>query len=130
MYSGDYITQIRLVSDIYDDAGFTGTIRVGRSWLFRNWNLHGIVSAEYNSSDTNQYLYGVTDEEATRRFVSYRPRGSVSYVAEFGANYPLSRRWVYRSFLRYRQLPSDISDSPLVITDHEVQYFHALLRVF
>lgn len=130
MYLDDYVTQFRLVSDIYDDAGFTGTVRLGRSWLYRNWNVHSIVSAEYNSSSTNNYLYGVSEEEATTRFPEFSSSGGFSYAAEVGASYPVSRNLIYRSFVRVRRLPNEISESPFVVQSYDAQVFSALLYVF
>ena len=113
-YFGNTIFQYRLVSDIHDDNGVVSTLRLGRSWQFRNWNFHSVVSASYASAKTSRYWYGITESEATTRFTEYDIDSTMAYTAEIGLTYPISEHVVFRSSARYTQYSSDIRDSPLV----------------
>ena len=113
-YFGNTIFQYRLVSDIHDDNGVMSTLRLGRSWQFRNWNFHSVVSASYASAKTSRYWYGITESEATTRFSEYDLDSTMTYTAEIGLTYPISEHVVFRSSARYTQFSNDIQDSPLV----------------
>ncbi len=119
-YHGDSLLQLRLLSDWYDDNGLQGSARLGHRWQVGNWNFQGIVGARYYSSRFSNYLYGVTDEEASQRFPTYTTGNAWIPEVELGASYPLGRDWVYTSRLRFKQLPASVSDSPLVTDDQEV----------
>jgi len=112
-YFGNNILQYRLVTDIHDNNGVVSTLRLGRSWQLRNWNLHGVVSADYASAKTSQYLYSVTQNEATARFPEYDVGSTMSYIAEVGLTYPISEHFVFRSTARYTQLSNGEQNSPL-----------------
>ena len=112
-YLNDYIVQFLATSDYRSDAGYRGSIRLGRNWQIKNWNVHGIVAATYRSADTNQHFYGISADEATTLFPEYKPGSSVSVFGEIGATYPITQDWVFRSALRYSPFPDAIKDSPL-----------------
>ncbi|MFK7978295.1 MAG: MipA/OmpV family protein [Halioglobus sp.] len=130
LYLDNYILQARIVSDVYDDNGATATLRLGRSWQYRNWNFHAVASTEYGSDTTMQYLYGITAEEATTQFSAYKPDAALSFTGEVGVTYPMSEDWVFRSALRYSAFPDEITDSPLVDRDSDVFFFNSINYVF
>ena len=113
-YWDDIIFQYRLVTDIHDNNGITSSARLGKSWQAKNWNFHAILSTEYFSNKTSQYLIGVTKEEATDRFTQHSPKGGLMFTADIGATYPLSEHLVWRSFFRHAELPDRAKDSPLI----------------
>lgn len=129
-YYEDYIFQHRIVSDIYDNNGLTSSIRLGRHWLFRNWNIHGVLGLLYISPKTNRYWTGITADEANARFPEYRPGSRVDVEAEVGVAYPLSEKWVFRSTARVDWLGSDASDSPLIRKDYVTSVYSSVAYVF
>ncbi len=129
-YFGDYVFQYRLVTDIHDGNGVISTARLGRSWQIKNWNLHSIISAQYTSAETNNYWYGISDDEATQRFPAYSLGSTISFSAEIGATYPLSEHWVYRSFIRYTDLTSEVSRSPLADSNNTTTVITSISYVF
>lgn len=129
-YYGDYILQYRLVTDTHGGNGVTSTGRLGKSWQVKNWNFHGVVSAEYTSATTNRYWLGVGAAEATTRFPEYDPGASFSFNAEVGVTYPLGKDWVFRSFARYGLLSDEAKDSPLTDDDHWVLFVNSISYVF
>lgn len=113
-YRNNYVIQYRLISDTFEGNGVISTLRVGRGWQFRNWNLSAIGSAQYTSEGTNNYLFGVSNREATTRYPEFNANSSLSYSLVLNATKPLSEHWVMRSFLGYQYLGNNISDSPLL----------------
>ncbi|MCZ2723462.1 MipA/OmpV family protein [Marinomonas sp. 15G1-11] len=125
-----YIFQYRLVTDTHEGNGISSTARIGRSWQVKNWNLHSILSMEYSSSDKNNFLYGVTAEEATGRFPQYDLGSSIIFSGEVGVTYPLTEHSVFKSFLRYTDLPKNIENSPLMEDDNETLLVTSISYIF
>jgi len=113
-YFGNTIVQLRWVGDISGNHGAAGSLRLGQSWQYRNWNFHGVVSADWLSRKATNYWIGVTPAESTQRFPAYQTDGSTYFSAEAGVTYPISDHWVGRTYLRYSALPSQVSQSPLM----------------
>lgn len=129
-YFDNYILQYRLVTDTNGGDGVVSTARLGRSWQVKNWNFHGVISAQYTSAETNRSWHGVSDVEATTRFPEYDPGESVSFSAEIGVTYPLGKDWVFRSFVRYAPLSDEVKNSPLIDDDHGIVFFNSISYVF
>lgn len=123
----NYVVQYRLVSDIFDGNGMVSTLRAGRGWQIQNWNVHGILSAQYTSDKTSNYWFGIDEMEATNRYPNYTANSSIIYSALLGATKPLSEKFVFRAYLGYAQLPSEVRDSPLV-DDHDFSMVAATLN--
>lgn len=129
-YLGDYIMQYRLVSDTHGGNGISSSIRMGRHWQIQNWNFHGVAGIEYKSKKTNNYLWGISQAQATERFSEYEADAGFSPHAELGLAYPMSENWVFRTFARYEYLSSEAKDSPLVEKDYIVNLNVSINYVF
>lgn len=130
-YFGDTIFQYRLVSDTHGGKGITSSARLGYSQQVKNWNFHGVLSANYTSQKTGQYWFGVSDEEATTRFPQYDvDTSTISYSAEIGATYPVRENVVFRSTARYTELADAITRSPIVEGEASVRWDTSLSYVF
>ncbi|NTS76077.1 MipA/OmpV family protein [Catenovulum sp. SM1970] len=129
-YFNNFVMQYRLVTDIYESNGVVSTIRFGRNWQYRNWNYHGIFSLEYTSEKTNNYWYGISQDEAVLQYTPYEAKDSFNVSAEVGVSYPINENWVYRSFARYKWLDSTISNSPLIDDDYEFVVINSITYVF
>lgn len=117
-YLEEYVIQYRLVKDTYKDHGVTSTLRVGRGWQIKNWNISSILSAKYSSQETNDYFFGVTEREATNKYPAFEADEGMSYSLMVSATKPLSERWVMRAFVGYAWLCDGISDSPVLEADN------------
>ncbi|WP_191600249.1 MipA/OmpV family protein [Marinomonas algicola] len=126
----DYIFQYRLVTDIHEGSGMTSTARIGRSWQIQNWNVHGVFSLEYSSEETNNYLYGVSEQESTTRFPRYSLGSSLSYSTEVGVTYPLTEHSVFSSFIRYTDLANSIKESPLMERGNQTYWVSSVSYIF
>lgn len=130
-YLGNTLLQFRLSDDIYKGRGITGAARIGYSQQVKNWNFHGILSAEYTSRETGQYWYGVSADEASTLFPQYDIHSSTtSYLIEIGATYPVLENVVFRSAASYSLLDDEVAKSPLQEGDHRVQWNTSLSYVF
>ncbi len=113
-YVNGTILQYRFVGDLFEEHGVVSSLRVGRSWQYRNWNFHALLSAEWFSSRTSNYWIGVTAEEATTRFPEYKLGSALLFTGEVGFAYPLAEHWVARAFWRYSPLEGEVYKSPLM----------------
>ena len=129
-YLGQTVLQGRLVDDIHKGNGLRASARLGRNWQQRNWNLHGIVSYDYASAKTMEYLVGITDEEATERFGAYQPDAGSAVSLELGAAYPVSEHIVWNTRLLHTQFSDEVSDSPLLVDDQHTSFRTTLNYVF
>lgn len=129
-YFGNTILQYRLVSDIYDNNGIVSTLRLGQNWQHRNWNFHGVISADYASTKTSRYWYGVSENQATTRFPEYNVGSTMSYTAELGLSYPISEHFVFSSTARYTRFSNGVQDSPLTDGNDSALIFTSINYVF
>ncbi|MFK7994265.1 MAG: MipA/OmpV family protein [Granulosicoccus sp.] len=113
-YFDDNIVQLVLGSDWYEGSGVLGSLRAGRQWQLGNWNAQAIASVGYQSSEFNDYQYGIDVDEQSERFPAYSPGNAWIPRVEFGLSVPLKENWVYTSRIRYTQYPDSVADSPLV----------------
>ena len=129
-YFGNTIFQYRLENDSAGN-GITNSARIGYSQQVKNWNFHGFVSANHLSQETGQYWYGVSEEEASARFPSYKVQAStMSYSGEIGASFPVRDNIVFRSATRYTQFADAIAKSPTQADDFEFSWTNSLSYVF
>ncbi len=129
-YLQDYVLQYRLVTDTHGGNGVVSTLRLGKNWQLRNWNFHSIISAEYNSATTNNYIYGIKANEQTARFPAFKTDASVNLSFETGVNYPVRENWVFRSFFRISPLDKDLQNSPLSQNNYSFRFSNSLNYVF
>ena len=130
-YFGNTIFQYRLVTDTHGGKGITSSARLGYSRQLRNWNYHGVVSANYTSQETGQYWYGISEEESSTRLEAYDVNAStMNYSAEIGATYPVRKNVVFRSTMRYNELDDAIVRSPIQDSDFIVRWSNSISYVF
>lgn len=103
-------------TDIHD--GDEVRVAVAKYWASGRHRISTSVGAIWQSSEVVNYYYGVTESEADLRG-TYSTDAAVTPVARVEWNYQLTERWDLRFFANYRQLPDEISASPL-INDNKV----------
>lgn len=86
----------------------------GKTWQYFNANFYTTFSAQYDSSKTLNYYYGVSNSEASDKFPVYQAGSGITLGAEFGISYPLATDWVLESSIKFTRLPSSVYNSPLV----------------
>lgn len=118
-YYGNYILQFHALTDISNTHhGELYSLKVARHWQHRNWTFHGILGATYRSQQIADYYFSIDESEGSALYPAYQAPAAMAYVAELGATYPVSEKWVFRGFIRRVQLESEAVNSPLILDDH------------
>lgn len=84
---------------------------------FNKWRVEPGVGVQWQSSDHNDYYYGISHNESRRSGLDYYSAGDgFSPYAELSVHYAFNKNW--RTFFtgRYTSLSSAVKDSPM--TEH------------
>lgn len=98
--------------------GEEARISLGKYWASGRHQVSTSLGAIWQSSEIINYYYGVTLPEADERG-PYATDAAWTPVVSVDWNYQLTERWDLRFLANYRQLPDEISASPL-INDNKV----------
>lgn len=121
-YLNDTVVQFELRGDISNTHnGFWASALAGRSWQWRNWNIHSMIGLEYNSADLSSYYYGVSPELANDQFSEFDAGAGFKFTSEVGVTYPVSTSWILRGTTRFTYLPDSMVNSPLIAGDDNQQ---------
>lgn len=131
-YLGHTLIQITLLSgDLRDNHnGYSVAAEVGRFWQIRNYNLHWLLSAYYDSDNVTHYYFGVDNNQANGDFPVYQAGNSLRLAAELGLTLALTENWVLRGKARYTHLSNAIEDSPFIEDDYATLAALTLSYVF
>lgn len=111
--------QLQYLSDFTGvHHGEEARISLAKHWVSGRHHLIASAGAVWQSSEVVNYYYGLTPAEADERG-PYATEDAISALVRFDWNYELTQRWDLRLLASYRQLPDEISASPL-ITDNKV----------
>lgn len=116
---GDFDLQAQYLTDftgIHD--GEEARVSLAKHWASGRHHFITSLGAVWQSSEVTNYYYGLTQAEADSRG-AYSTDAAISAIARFDWNYQLTERWDLRLLASYRQLPDEISASPL-INDNKV----------
>ncbi|MDR7088875.1 MipA/OmpV family protein [Cellvibrio fibrivorans] len=108
-----YVTDFTGVHD-----GDEVRVALAKYWSTGRHQISASVGAIWQSSEVINYYYGVTGPEADLRG-TYSTDAVLTPVARVEWNYQMTERWDLRFLANYRQLPDEISASPL-INDNKV----------
>jgi outer membrane protein len=98
--------------------GEEARISLGKYWAGGRHQVSTSIGAVWQSSEIINYYYGVTLPEADERG-PYAADAAWTPLVSVDWNYQLTERWDLRLLANYRQLPNEISASPL-INDNKV----------
>lgn len=130
-YVGNYIIQAHALADISSThGGELYSLKLARHWQHRNWTIHSIIGATYRSRQINDYYFSIDGFEASEKFPQYEAPSSMAYIVEFGLTYPISEKWVFRSFARRVQLDSAVTGSPLILDNRSDVFATSISYVF
>lgn len=111
--------QLQYLSDFTGvHEGQEARASLAKHWVNGRHHLVGSLGAVWQSSKVVNYYYGLTPAEADERG-PYTTDAAVSGLVRVDWNYQLTQRWDLRLLASYRQLPDEISASPL-INDNKV----------
>jgi MipA family protein len=130
-YYENYIVQLHALTDIDQvHYGQVYSAKIARHWQQKNWHFHTILGSSYRSQKVVDYYYSVQPEEVTESIPEFHAQAGFINFIEAGATYPISQKWVFRSFIRHVQFDSRWADSPLMPTYHGSVIFTSISYVF
>lgn len=132
-FSGRYgQLKLQAVADLLDaSGGYEVSASYGYPLTFgERLVVTPYIGASWQSADRVDYYYGILDEEVARGLPGYRPGDVVIPEVGIDMRYRLSSRWLLLGNLKYRSLPSELEDSPLVDSDQSARLFLGVLRAF
>jgi len=130
-YTDPFIVQfvaLRDMSGLHEGGLLTGTI--ARQYLVRNWNLHWLLGARYQSAELSNFLFGVEADESSDRFPEYRAGAGITYVSEIGATLPINEYFVFRGTGRFWSLSDSMADSPLFTSQNYSEVIASVVFVY
>jgi len=101
------------ISSDYDNA-FYASMWLGKSWQVKNWELHGSIGLEYRSAAMLDHYYGISAEEATEHFGSYKADAGIDVTTQVSASYPITSNILFETYVKYTDFSNSISDSPVM----------------
>lgn len=112
---------LEAVHDITDTSdGYEISLDYRYTWLFDGATLTANVGASRMSSDLAGYYFGILDEEVARGVAAYSPGSAVVPKIGLMTTHAIgSTQWQLLGAVEYQFLPSEISDSPLLESDHD-----------
>lgn len=124
--------KLQALADVLDASG---GYEVSASYgypiaLGERWVITPNIGAKWQSADRADYYYGILDEEIARGVRNYRPGDVVIPEAGIDLRYGLSPRWMLLGNVKYRALPQELEDSPLLDSDRSIRLFIGVLRAF
>jgi outer membrane scaffolding protein for murein synthesis (MipA/OmpV family) len=99
-------------------GGYTSTlafsypIKLGRGFIVPR------IDAIYESSETNNYYFSVSDAEVTPTRPAFSPGSTWNSSAQVRVGYELTPKWLLSATLGIEKYGSEITDSPIVGRDH------------
>ncbi|WP_411706433.1 MipA/OmpV family protein [Edaphovirga cremea] len=102
-----------------DTLDYSNGLIADAAYLYRfrldKWTLTPGVGVTWNSSNQNDYYYGVSSAESSRSgFDSYSPSDSFEPYVELSVNYTINTNWNAFFMGRYVHMADEIQDSPMV----------------
>lgn len=90
------------------------------------------VGARYLSGNLANYHFGISSKEEARGVRAYSPGSTFLPEVGMGMRWPIGDKWAVLGDLRYRLLPSELTDSPLVEDGVDTNYslFLGITRQF
>ncbi len=111
--------QVQYLSDFTQiHSGEELRIALAKSWRAGKHQWSASLGANWQSAEVVNYYYGVTLAEADERGI-YQTGSAITPLLRLDWNYELTERWDLRLLASYRELPDEISASPL-INDNKV----------
>jgi len=128
-----YETPVGLVSiDATKDVtgnhkGAEADFRIGpgfyseRAGEARNIEVRLIVGVKWQSADTVDYYYGVKNSEATATRAAYKGKSATTPYVGVAGQGNITKNLTFNTSAIYMKAPDEITDSPIVDKDHDIQ---------
>jgi outer membrane protein len=88
----------------------------------RNADFGVIAGVKWQSEDTVDYYYGVKDSEATATRTAYKGKAATTPYIGLAGQGNITKNLTFNTSAVIMRAPDEISDSPIVDDDHDVQF--------
>lgn len=85
---------------------------------YNNWRINPVIGATWNSSDSVNYFYGISQAETNANRAAYKGDSTVNPYAGIRGRYLIDKNWELDMQANYVHLGDGISDSSIVEDDH------------
>ena len=132
-HSADWgIVRTSLVGDVLNNSnGIIWDLTYLYPFQFGDLRVTPGIGALWNSSNQNQYYYGVSSGESARSGINrYDADDSWSPYVELSFDYTINQNWHANLVGRYSRLGDDIKDSPMVDKNSQAVVWTGLSYTF
>ncbi|MEI2264279.1 MipA/OmpV family protein [Erwinia sp. CGal63] len=121
-----------LAGDLLDNSdGFIWDLTYLYRFSFGDFSLTPGIGATYNSSNQNDYYYGVSKNESRRSGLrSYEADDSWNPYLELTGVWAINQNWNATVAGRYTRLSDEVKDSPMVDKDSQVAVWTGISYTF
>lgn len=125
------VTNVSFVSDMLGrHDGQEVSISYGKRFTMGKWSLTPAAGAIWHSHNLADYYYGVRPDEATAVRPAYSVGEAWSPTAFLNVMYRINKQWSAIGLVRYEWLDDEISDSPIVDDDYQIQFMAGVMYQF
>ena len=126
------IVRTTLAGDVLDNSnGWLWDLTYLYRFNFGAFSLTPGIGALWNSSNQNDYYYGISSSESQRSGLKhYDPDDSWSPYLELTGNWKINDNWNASVSGRYMRLSSEIKDSPMVDNNSQVLLWSGISYTF
>lgn len=115
-------TGLEIMQDVSGEHdGQQATLSFGYSWMAAGFEFNPELSLTWMSEKTVDYFYGVSDREARADRPAYSPGASYEIGAELLVQRPLFGNFSLVGLFEITTFGKEITDSPLVEKDYEIE---------
>jgi outer membrane protein len=124
-------TSITFVSDLLGrHDGQELSISYGKQFTAGKWMLTPAAGVIWNSHNLADYYSGVRPNEAQALRPAYSVGEAWNPTMRLNMLYPINKQWSAMGLIRYQWLDNEITDSPIVDADYQIQFMAGLLYQF
>jgi len=115
-------TSVSFVSDMLGrHDGQEISASYGKRFTSGKWTLTPSVGAVWHSHNLADYYYGVRSKEALAQRPAYSVGEALNPTVRLNIMYQINKKWSAMGIIGYEWLDNEISDSPIVDDDYQIQ---------
>ncbi len=111
-------------------GGGEGKVGLSKSFQFGVFRLSPYLAGNWMSEDLADHDFGVSVENALIERFAYDVGSVLSYEVGTGAFIEITENWLFVMNIGYEFLPSEVTNSPIVVEEHVVKGFGAINFAF
>lgn len=124
-------TSVSFLSDMLGrHDGQELSISYGKQFTAGKWMMTPAVGAIWNSHNLADYYFGVRPDEALALRPAYSVGEAWNPTVRLNVLYRINKQWSALGLFRYEWLDNEISNSPIVDADHQIQFMAGLMYQF